>query len=109
MGLLRASCSLLAYLGGALSRPMFLGSLVGCVAAGVWLDGGQIAWPQWATILLPQLSPSPSGSPAKDTDDGSSGYAAHSPVPDPLQEERHKLVRQIEDVSDGRQSPDLFG
>jgi uncharacterized protein YecT (DUF1311 family) len=91
MGLLRASCSLLAYLGGALSQPMFLGSLVGCLAAGVWLDGGQIYWPQWATIPLPQWAPSSSGNPTKDTSNESSGYAATSPAPDPPQAERDKL------------------
>ena len=92
VGLLGAACSLLAYIGGFLSRPMVIGSLIGSIAAGVWLDGGEINWPQWATIALPQWSQSPSWTPTKKIDDESSGYAAASPAtPDPLQEERDKL------------------
>ena len=92
VGLLGVACSLLAYIGGFLSRPMVIGSLVGSIAAGVWLDGGEIYWPQWATIALPQWSPSPFGTPTKKTDDESSGYATTSAAsPDALQEERVKL------------------
>lgn len=51
-------CSLLAWVGGVLSRPKVFGVLVVFIAAGVWMHGGfgEIHWPQWAKISLPQWS-----------------------------------------------------
>jgi hypothetical protein len=51
-------CSLLVWIGGVLSRPKVFAALVVFIAAGVWMHGGlgEIYWPQWAKITLPQWS-----------------------------------------------------
>src|SRR5271170_4969563 len=43
-------CSLLAWIGGVLSKPKVFAALVGFIAAGVWMHGGlpEIHWPQFS-------------------------------------------------------------
>jgi hypothetical protein len=58
LGLTRAICVWLAHLTGSLLRPKVLGTLAVVIAAGVWMNGGQINWPHWARIPWPQWSQS---------------------------------------------------